>query len=131
MKRCIPISPLPVTLDQVMAELAAKGSESYKRIMFRHGAKEPYFGVKIGDMKPIQKKIRGDQTLALELYATGNGDAQYLAGMVADGKKMTTAQLQQWADTASWSMISGTIVPWVVAEHPEGFALALTRGGIG
>lgn len=115
-----------MTLDQVMAELAAKGSDSYKRIMFRHGAKEPYFGVKIGDLKPIQKKIRGDQQLALELYATGNGDAQYLAGMVADGRKMTTAQLQQWADTASWGMISGTTVPWVAAEHPEGFALALT-----
>jgi len=114
-----------MTLDQVMSELAAKGSESYKRTMFRHGAKEPFFGVKIGDMKPIHKKIKGDQKLALALYATGNGDAQYLAGMVADGKKMTPAQIQKWVETARWGMISGNAVPWVVAEHPEGMAIAL------
>jgi 3-methyladenine DNA glycosylase AlkD len=113
-----------MTLQQTMAELAAKGSESTKRVLLRHGAKEPFFGVKVGDLKPIAKKLKGEQKLALELFATGNGDAQYLAGMIADGRKMTTAQVQRWADTASWHMISGTIVPWVAAEHPEGLALA-------
>lgn len=114
-----------MTLDEVMVELAARGSAATKRIWVRHGAKEPFFGVKIGDLKPLQKKLRGDQALALKLYATGNGDAQYLAGMIADGAKMTPAQLQRWADSAGWIMISGTIVPWVASEHPDGFALAM------
>ena len=114
-----------MTLAQVMSELAAKGSESTKRTLLRHGAKEPFFGVKIGDMKPLHKKLKGEQALALQLYATGNGDAQYLAGMIADGAKMTRTQLQQWADTAAWDMISGNTVPWVASEHPDGFALAL------
>lgn len=114
-----------MTLDQVMSELAAKGSEATKRLWFKHGAKEPFFGVKIADLKIIQKKIKGDQALALKLYATGNGDAQYLAGLVVDGRKMTAAQVQTWADSAAWNMISGTIVPWVAAEHPDGLALAL------
>ncbi|MSU24348.1 MAG: DNA alkylation repair protein [Opitutus sp.] len=114
-----------MTVAQVMAELAAKGSESVKRIFLRHGAKEPFFGVKVADLKVIHKKLKGDQALALQLYATGNGDAQYLAGMVADGAKLTRAQLQHWADTAAWGMISGNTVPWVASEHPDGFALAL------
>lgn len=114
-----------MTLDQVMAALAAKGSESVKRIFAKHGAKEPFFGVKVADLKVIQKKIKGDQALALQLYATGNSDAQYLAGLVADGSKMTRAQIQSWADRASWNSSSGTIVPWVACEHPEGLALAL------
>ena len=114
-----------MTLDQVMSELEAKGTESYKRTMVRHGAKEPFFGVKISEMKIILKKLRGNQPLALQLYATGNGDAQYLAGMVADGAKMTPAQLQAWADRARWGMISGYTVPWVASEHPEAFALAM------
>jgi hypothetical protein len=112
-------------LKEVMAALKAKGSESTKRILLKHGARDPFFGVKVGDMKPIAKRIRGNQALALELYATGNGDAQYLAGMVADGRQMTTRQLQAWADTAAWDMISGNTVPWVASEHPEGFALAV------
>ena len=113
-----------MTLAQVMSELAAKGSEATKKLLVKHGAKEPFFGVKIADLKVVQKKIKGDQALALQLYATGNGDAQYLAGMIADGAKMTTAQIESWARTAGWNMISGTIVPWVASEHPAGFALA-------
>lgn len=113
-----------MTLEQTMSELAAKGSEATKRLLLKHGAKEPFFGVKIGDLKPLHKKLKGRQSLALELYATGNGDAQYLAGMIADGRQMTAAQLQTWAETAAWHMISGTIVPWVTSEHPDGFALA-------
>ena len=114
-----------MTLDQVMSELKAKGSETTKRTLLRHGAKEPFFGVKIGDMKDILKKIKGDQPLALQLYATGISDAQYLAGMVADGRKMTAAQLQRWADTAAWKMIAAYAVPWLTVENPEGLALAL------
>ena len=77
------------------------------------------------DLKIIQKKIKGDQALALELYDTGNGDAQYLAGMVADGRKMTTAQLQKWIKTASWGMVSNYPLAWVTSEHPDGCAIAL------
>lgn len=112
-------------LREVMAELERRGSESTKRTLMKHGAHEPFFGVRIGDMKPLAKQLKGMQELALELYATGNGDAQYLAGMIADGRKMTRAEVDQWAKTASWEMISGTTVPWVASEHPDGCALAL------
>lgn len=113
-----------MNLPEVMAVLKSKGSESVKRILLRHGAKEPFFGVKVGDLKPLAKQLKGRQELALELYATGNGDAQYLAGMMADGRLMTKAQLDRWAKGAAWDMISGTIVPWVASEHPAGAELA-------
>lgn len=115
---------MPASLKSVMAELEALGTAPIKHVLMKHGAKEPFFGVRVGDMKPIAKKIRGEQWLALELYATGNGDAQYLAGMVADGAKMTRSDLKSWAEKASWQMISGTTVPWVASEHPDGYALA-------
>ena len=111
-------------LKEVMAQLAAKGSESVKQLWLKHGAKEPFFGVKIGDLKVIAKKLKGEQALALELYTTGNGDAQYLAGIIVDGTKMTRAQVQAWADTAAWRMISTSIVPVAASEHPDGYALA-------
>ena len=112
-------------LPQVMAALKQRGSEAVKQLLIKHGAKEPFFGVKIGGLKPLAKQLKGRQDLALELYDTGNGDAQYLAGMIADGRLMTKAQLDRWAKNASWDMISGTTVPWVASEHPEGATLAL------
>lgn len=113
-----------MTLDAVMKALAAKGSASTKKTLIRHGAVEPLFGVRIGDLKPLVKQLKGQQDLALQLYATGNSDAMYLAGLIADGTQMTRKQLDQWASGATWQMISGSCVAWVAAEHPEGFAAA-------
>lgn len=114
-----------MTLKEVMSEIKALGTAQTKKTWMRHGAKEPLDGVKIGDLKGIQKKIKGDQALALQLYDTGHADAQYLAGMVADGKKMTAAQIEQWVQAASWGMISEYTCVWVASEHPAGLDLAL------
>lgn len=114
-----------MTLDEVMQALAAKASATTKKTLMRHGAPEPIFGVRIGDMKPIRKQIKGDQELAMQLYATGNSDAMYLAGLVADGRKMTRAQIERWVKTSVWHMHSGYTVPCVTAEHPDAIEIAL------
>jgi len=113
-----------MTLDEVMKELAAKATPSTKKTYLRHGAVEPVFGVRVGDLKPLQKKLKGRQDLALELYATKNSDAMYLAGLIADGTRMTRRQLDQWAAGATWHLIAGCTVPWVAAEHPDAVAIA-------
>lgn len=61
--------------------------------MLKHGVKEPFFGVKIEYLKPIQKKVKKDYELAKGLYATGNADAMYLAGLIADDDTMTKDDL--------------------------------------
>jgi hypothetical protein len=69
-----------MTVLEVMDFLESKGKEQTRKTFTRHGAPENIFGVKVGDMKIIQKKEKVNHALALGLYATGNGDAQYLAG---------------------------------------------------
>ncbi len=115
----------PPSLVAVLAQLEALGSAQTKKTLLRHGAVEPFFGVKIGDLKPLAKQLKGQQDLALELYATGNSDAQYLAGLIADGATLTKTQLNAWAKTAAWGLISGNTVAWVATEHPDGLACAL------
>lgn len=114
-----------MTLDETMAELQKLGNEQTKKTWMRHGAGNDVFGCKIGDLKVVQKKIKGDQKLALDLYRTGNADAQYLAGLVADGKKMTKKEIQSWAKKANWKMVSEYTVPWIAAESPFGRELAM------
>lgn len=111
--------------DAILRQLAALGTAQTKKILLRHDAVEPLFGVKIGDLKPLQKQLKGRQDTALALYATGNSDAMYLAGLIASGAKMTADEVQTWADTATWHMIAATPVAWVASEHPDGPALAL------
>lgn len=109
----------------VMTQLEALGSEQTRKILRRHGAVDPFFGVKVGDLKPVAKKLKGQQDLALELYDTGNSDAQYLAGMIAAGAVMTKPQLNRWAKTAAWGLISGNTVAWVTSENKAALPLAL------
>jgi 3-methyladenine DNA glycosylase AlkD len=115
------------TVASIMAELKKKGTEQTRRIYARHGmATDNMFGVSVADLKLIAKKIKGQQALAGELYATGNLDAMYLAGMVADGSLMTKAQLHAWAEgAANLQMIAEYTVPWVAVENPHARDLAL------
>jgi 3-methyladenine DNA glycosylase AlkD len=114
------------TVAEVMTELESLGTEQTRRTFARHGAPlDRMFGVKVGDLKTVLKKIKGKQALALELYATGNSDAMYLAGLVANGAAMTKKQLDTWAKEASWYMISEFTVPWVAAEHSEASKIAI------
>lgn len=103
-------------LEEVLNELEALGTERTKKIYMGQGAKEPLFGVATGAMKPIAKKIKGNQALAEELYATGNFDAMYLAGMIADAKAMTESDFERWMENAYFHMISDFIVAVTLAE---------------
>lgn len=114
----------PMNLKDVLKALEAKANPTCKRTYQRHGAPEPLFGVRVGDLKPLQKQLKGRQELALELYATRNSDAMYLAGLIADGAQMTRKQLDQWAAGATWQMIAGCAVAWVAAEHPDAVKVA-------
>ena len=115
------------TAASIMATLKSKGKESTRKIYSRHGMDpDRVFGVSVADLKVIAKTIKGQQQLACDLYATGNMDAMYLAGMVADGVKLTKAQLKDWAEGAEGlRMIGEHTVPWVTIENPLGRAQAL------
>jgi len=115
------------TVATVMAELKKKGSEKTKAILAKHGLPaERTFGVSVADLKVIAKGIKGQQALACELYATGNVDAMYLAGLVADGAQLTKKDLDKWAaGAAGMPMISEYTVPWMAVENAQGREAAL------
>ena len=115
-----------MTAADILAELKPLGHESYKKVMLNHGAKEPFYGVKVEDLKKIQKRIKKDYQLALDLYDTGVSDAMYLAGLIADDAKMTEKDLQHWAEKAYFPLMSECTVAWVAAESAHGREMALS-----
>ncbi|MDG3006416.1 DNA alkylation repair protein [Paludisphaera mucosa] len=114
-----------MTAQEVLDELKTLGKPSIKKVLINHGACEPFFGVSVEDIKKIQKRIKKDHALALELYETGISDAMYLAGLIVDDARMTKADLNRWVKAASWSMLSESTVPWVASEGPHGWAMGL------
>jgi len=114
-----------MTAAEILNELKLLGQEGYKRILLNHGAREPVFGVKIEELKKIQKRVKKDYQLALDLYDTGVYDAMYLAGLIADDARMTKKDLQHWVSTAKSPTIAEYTVAWVAAESGHGWDLAL------
>jgi 3-methyladenine DNA glycosylase AlkD len=103
-------------LEMVMQELEALGKERTKKIYLSNGAHEPLFGVATGAMKPMSRKIKINQPLAEQLYATGNYDAMYFAGVIADPKAMTKADFDRWMDSAYFYMLSDYVVAVTLSE---------------
>src|ERR1022692_274011 len=114
-----------MTTQEALHQLKALGNEGTARLLMKHGAKEPCWGVKIEGMKKLLKPLKGRQDVALELFASGVYDAMYMAGLLADGSKMTRAQLDAWAQLNYGGGISSYTVPWVASESSYGFELAL------
>lgn len=101
-----------------MKELEALGKERMKKIYLSNGAHEPLFGVATGAMKPMAKKIKINQPLAEELYATGNYDAMYFAGVIADPITMTKEDFNRWIERAYFYMLSDYVVAVTLSESP-------------
>jgi 3-methyladenine DNA glycosylase AlkD len=112
-------------LKKMMKALKAKGNERTRKIYASHGMDGDAFGVSAADLKVFAKSIKGQHQLALDLYDTGNLDAMYLAGLVADGAQMNKKQLEAWAKQAAWVWASEYLVPWVTAESKHAQTLAL------
>ena len=114
-----------MTVKDIVTELKKLGNAQTRKTWMTHGAQEPCLGVKVEDMKKIQKRVKMDYQLALDLYDTGIADAMYLAGLIADDAKMTRKDLQKWVEGANWSMVAEFTVPWVASASPHGREIAV------
>jgi 3-methyladenine DNA glycosylase AlkD len=113
-----------MTFEEIMQFLKDHENPNGKKVLMRHGARDPFYGVRIGDLKKIVKKVKKNHDLALRLYATGNSDAMYLAGLIADESRMSREDLETWVKDAYWYLLSETTVADVAAETPYWHELA-------
>ncbi|MBD3673832.1 MAG: DNA alkylation repair protein [Planctomycetaceae bacterium] len=109
----------------ILKQLKSLGNDRYCSTMKKHGVVETLYGVKIEDMKKILKTTGQDHELALELFDSGVYDAMYLAGLMADSRKMTKTVLRKWLKQAKSPTLFEYTVPWLAAESQHGHALAV------
>jgi len=113
-----------MTSKEILEQLETLGEPGIKSILLKHGIKEPVYGVKIEELKKIQKKTKVNHELSLQLYKSGVYDAMYLAGLIAEPEKMSAKELQEWAQLANAPVLYETTVASVAAESKHGLELA-------
>jgi 3-methyladenine DNA glycosylase AlkD len=106
-----------------MRALEKAGSEQTRKTYTRHGATGPMFGVSFATLSTLQKRIRVDHGLALQLWDTGNVDARNLAMKIADPAAITPADLDRWARENSMPMCL-LYIGSLAQESPHGAAKA-------
>jgi 3-methyladenine DNA glycosylase AlkD len=81
---------------EILATLKKAGKPSTAAIYKRHGSGNNVFGTLSSEIGKLQKKIKVDHALALELWKTGNAEARMLALQVADPEKVSRADADRF-----------------------------------
>jgi 3-methyladenine DNA glycosylase AlkD len=112
-----------MNLRQALSELEALGDEGMRAYNAKSGAGDEQFGVKLGDIRKLAKKVKRDHALALALWETGNADARFLATLVIDAKKLSADELDRMVRSLTWDRVADWLNSYVVKDHPEKEAL--------
>jgi 3-methyladenine DNA glycosylase AlkD len=112
-----------MTLTEVLSLLAPLGEEKVRQMNQRNGATGPQFGVRMGDIRKVAKKIKTDHALALQLWETGNLDARFLAVLVMKPDALTTAELDTLVRSNDFPALADWLSSYVIKQHPEKEAL--------
>jgi len=107
-----------LTKHEALAWLKRSGTRRDVLGLARYGIVAPRaFGVPIGKLLAIKKRIGTDRALAAALWTSGWYEARLLAAMVDDPKQVTRRQMDAWArefdnwgvcDTVCWHLFDYT-----------------------
>ncbi len=108
-----------MTVHEILAQLQSLGDDARRAHNTKAGAPDNQFGVKLGDLRVIAKKIKTNHELALELWDTGNVEAQLLATLIIKPKSLSADEVDKLTHSTICTQVADWLNSYVVAEHPE------------
>jgi 3-methyladenine DNA glycosylase AlkD len=112
-----------MTLDETLDRLRALGNEKVRAHNTKYGAGANQFGVKLGDIRALAKKIRGGHEFAISLWKTGNVDAQLLATLLIQAKDLSAKEMDRIVRSVTFVHVADWLITYVVKQHPDKEAL--------
>lgn len=108
-----------VTLEETMKQLEALGSEKVRAQKIRSGAGDDQFGVMLGDIRKLAKKIKSDHELGLALWETRNVDARLLAILLFKPKELSRTEVDRMVRSATVAQVADWLNAYIVKNHPD------------
>ncbi len=108
-----------MTPNQILKELEALGDEKVRKHNTKSGAGKNQFGVKLGDIRKLAKKIKVNHELALELWKTKNIDARFLAILLLKPKELTSKQMERLVRSVKFVRVADWLNSYVLKHHPD------------
>lgn len=106
-------------VPQILKQLEALGNEARRKHNTKAGAPSNQFGVMLGDVRKVAKKLKPDQALARELWETGNVEAQLVATLLMKPKELSADELDRLTRSTTCAQVADWLNSYVVAQHPD------------
>jgi len=113
-----------MTVKEALKQLESLGDEGRRAYNLKpapHGipaGKLKQFGVAMGDLRKLAAKIKKDHKLALELWKTGNIDAQLLAILIMKPRDLAVEEVDALVHEATFHQVADWLNAYIVKEQP-------------
>ena len=108
-----------MTLKATLEQLKALGDEKVRARNTRNGAGDNQFGVKLGDIRKVAKKLETNHGLAMELWETGNIEARLLAILMIEPETLSADEMDRMVRSATFAQVADWLNAYVVKNHPD------------
>ena len=105
-----------MNLQDVMTQLEAWGSPNARKLFAKHGAGDNQFGVTLGKLRGLAKKLKTNHPLAMELWATENVDAMILATMLMAPDEVTAGEAERMLKPLTYFRLMDELVHNVLVK---------------
>jgi 3-methyladenine DNA glycosylase AlkD len=114
-----------MTLKETLNKLEELSDEKTLKYNLKNNVGDNQYGVKLGDLRKVAKKIKTNHNLAIELWATKNYDAQMLSMLIIEPETLTTDKLDAMVRSIKYIRVADWINSYVVKLHPENESLRI------
>lgn len=116
-----------MTVKEILGNLESLGNDARRKHNAKTGpdgipgAGDNQFGVPTGDIRKLAKKIKtpDNHALAMDLWKTGNMDAQLLAILIMKPKELSAQELDKLVRTGRIAWVADWLNSYIVKEQPD------------
>jgi 3-methyladenine DNA glycosylase AlkD len=106
-------------VKEILAQLKTMGDEKVRKLNVRNGAGDKQFGVKLGDIRVVAKKLKANHALALALWETGNLEAQLITTLLIKAKDLSSAEMEKMVKSVTVVQVAEWLHSYVLKDHDD------------
>lgn len=107
-----------MTIQEILSQLKSMGNEKVRAHNLKFGSGENQYGVKMGDIRALAKKIKVNHKLALELWETGNVEARFLAILIMKPQELSMEEVDRLVRSEKFPHVADWFSAYIVKVHP-------------
>ncbi|WP_421939876.1 DNA alkylation repair protein [Pedobacter sp.] len=108
-----------MTVEEIMSQFEALKDEKVRTHNIKFGAGPNQFGVKMGDIRNLAKKIKTNHQLGLKLWDTGNIEARLLATLIMEPKKLSHEEINKIVKSEQFPQVADWLYAYVIKLYPD------------